>query len=158
LVNHVPGLYLVGTNNTMKKIEIGADHAGFELKTWLVQELKKRNLTCEDHGTYSMESVDYPDYAHATAMAVLKTEGKGILICGSANGVCMTANKHVGIRAALCWNEEVTILARQHNNANMLCLPARFISNENALKMVDLFLTTDFEGGRHAKRVDKING
>ena len=138
------------------KIHIGGDHAGFELKEQLKPYLTSLGWAYEDHGTYSLDSTDYPDYAHPTSEAVLKDESIGILICGSANGVCMTANKHQGIRAALCWNVEVAKLARQHNNANIICIPARFVTEEEAKEMVSVFLTTPFEGGRHEKRVNKI--
>ena len=141
----------------MKTLEIGSDHAGFELKEELKAFLIKHGYTLNDHGTHSTESTDYPDYAHATAEGVLNNGNKGILICGSANGVAITANKHAGIRAALCWNKEVASLARLHNDANILCLPARFISKMEAEEMVQLFLETAFEGGRHANRVNKIN-
>ncbi len=138
-------------------LAIGCDHAGYDYKEAIKRILSEQGWVVEDKGTYSAESTDYPDYAHATATMV--GDGKsavGILICGSANGVCMTANKHRGVRAALCWNEEVTSLARQHNDANIICLPARFISLELAEKMVDVFLSTAFEGGRHQRRVDKM--
>jgi ribose 5-phosphate isomerase B len=138
------------------KIHIGGDHAGFELKELLKPYLTTLGWASEDHGTYSLDSTDYPDYAHPTAEAVLKDKSFGILICGSANGVCMTANKHQGIRAALCWNTEVARLSRQHNDANIICIPARFVSEEEAKEMVSVFLTTPFEGGRHEKRVNKI--
>lgn len=138
-------------------IHIGADHAGFELKEKLVTHLKTLGHSVVDHGTHSAESTDYPDYAHPTASAVLEDQTLGVLICGSANGVCMTANKHEGIRAALCWNVEVASLARQHNNANIICIPARFVSEELAFQMTETFLNTAFEGGRHQKRVEKIN-
>lgn len=141
----------------MKVIHIGADHAGFELKTKVKDYLETKGIEVTDHGTYSLESVDYPDFAHPTAAAVADSGGMGILICGSANGVCITANKHNGIRAALCWNADVARLARQHNDANILCLPARFLSEEEALEMVDIFMETPFEGGRHQNRVNKIN-
>ena len=141
----------------MNTLEIGSDHAGFELKEELKAILIKNGYSVNDHGTHSLESTDYPDYAHATAQGVLKNGNKGILICGSANGVAITANKHAGIRAALCWNKEVAGLARLHNDANILCLPARFISKLEAEEMVHLFLETAFEGGRHANRVNKIN-
>ena len=112
----------------------------------------------KDHGTYSADSVDYPDFAHPTATAVEQEEGgMGLLLCGSANGVCMTANKHAGIRAALCWTPEIASLARQHNNANILCIPARFVSLDLAKEMADLFFSTSFEGGRHQTRVAKIS-
>ncbi len=138
------------------KVHIGCDHAGFELKERIKVELVSQGYEVSDHGTYSLESTDYPDYAHATAEAVQKEVVPGILICGSANGVCMTANKHQGIRAALCWNKEVAALARLHNDANIICLPARFLTVADALEMVDVFLKTEFEGGRHQNRVSKI--
>ena len=138
-------------------VAIGCDHAGFELKNTVAETLKEQGFTIIDKGTYSKESVDYPDFAHQVADSVSDGETNwGILICGSANGVAITANKHQKIRAAICWESEIASLARQHNNANIICLPARFISVNEALEMVDLFYTTEFEGGRHAKRVDKI--
>lgn len=137
-------------------IAIGADHAGFEYKQLLTLFLKDQPI--KDFGTYSSDSVDYPDFAHPVASAVEKGEcDLGILICGSANGVAITANKHSGIRAAICWTEELAGLARQHNNANILCIPSRFISSELAKAITLKFLTTEFEGGRHASRVDKIS-
>lgn len=137
------------------KIAIGADHAGFELKETLSASLTKHQL--KDFGTYSADSVDYPDFAHPVAFAVEKGEFDfGILICGSGNGIAITANKHQGIRAAICWNTDLASLARKHNNANILCLPARFISVKEALAITKTFLTTEFEGGRHANRVNKI--
>ena len=143
--------------DTTLPIAIGGDHAGFEYKELIKKMLGNRGRTVEDKGTYSADSVDYPDFAHPVADAV---EGGGvsfgILICGSGNGVCMAANKHKGIRAALCWNEELAALARQHNNANILCIPSGFVSVEVAEKMVEIFMTTAFEGGRHEKRVEKI--
>ena len=141
----------------MRKIEIGSDHAGFDLKESLRLKLEKEGYFVMDHGTYSNASTDYPDYAHKTAESVLANHDTGILICGSANGVCMTANKHQGIRAALCWTEEIASLARQHNNANILCIPARYVTLELSWKMVEVFLATEFEGGRHEGRVNKIN-
>ena len=138
-------------------ISIGSDHAGFHLKEILKKALKEKGFTIVDKGTFSETSVDYPDYAHPVANMVEKGEAdKGILICGSANGVCITANKHAGIRAALCWNEEVAGLARSHNDANIICLPARFINEADAISMTLKFLTTEFEGGRHLSRVQKI--
>jgi ribose 5-phosphate isomerase B len=137
------------------QIQIGGDHAGFDLKTWLIRQLNGHEV--HDHGTHSGDSVDYPDFAHPVASAVEEGKGMGILICGSANGVCITANKHQGIRAALCWTPEIAKLARQHNNANIICIPARFVSREVALEMVQVFLTTEFEGGRHQNRVNKIS-
>ncbi len=138
-------------------IAIGADHAGFEYKELLKTYLTEKGYTVLDFGTDSTASVDYPDYVHPLAAEVASGQIEmGILICGSANGVCMTANKHREIRAALCWNTEVARLARQHNNANIICLPARFVTIDDAQQMVDAFLTTEFEGGRHQNRVDKI--
>jgi len=142
----------------MEKIALGADHAGFEYKEKLKTWLEKNGFTVKDFGTYSPESADYPDFAHPVAEAVEKKEfGMGLLICGSGNGVAITANKHAGIRAAICWNEELAALARQHNNANVLCLPARYVSLDDAEKILDRFLHSSFEGGRHARRVDKIS-
>ena len=142
--------------NNHKTIAIGADHAGFEYKKLLLDVLKDTEI--KDYGTFNVESVDYPDFAHPVANAVEKGEKEfGILICGSANGVAMTANKHEGVRAAICWNEELAELARSHNDANVLCIPARFVSPELAKKITEKFLNTPFEGGRHANRVDKIS-
>lgn len=139
-------------------IHLGADHAGFEMKELLKQYLSAKGFEIRDHGTYSADSVDYPDFAHPTATAVAaEADGMGILLCGSANGVAITANKHAGIRAALCWTPEVAQLARQHNNANILCIPARFVSPDAAKEMADVFLSTSFEGGRHQTRVSKIS-
>ena len=140
-----------------KIISIGGDHAGFEYKAKLKIWLEKNNYEVKDFGTHSTESVDYPDFAHPLALAVENNESEfGVLICGSANGVAITANKHQGIRAAICWTAELAALARQHNNANVLCLPARFISESDAEKILSAFLSTAFEGGRHEKRVNKI--
>ena len=139
------------------KIAIAADHAGFELKTILLPFLTQQGISFEDLGTYSLDSMDYPDVAHPLADKVESGEAEfGILICGSANGVAMAANKHQGIRAAICWKTEIAALARQHNNANVLCLPARFISSEEAFEITNIFLQTEFEGGRHQRRVEKI--
>lgn len=139
-------------------LAIGSDHAGFEYKEAIRKQLASLGWQVEDKGTYSADSTDYPDYAHPVANAVeIGTVTAGILICGSGNGVCMSANRHHGVRAALCWNEEVVALARQHNNANVLCLPARFVSPEQAENMVKIFLETAFEGGRHERRVEKID-
>lgn len=141
----------------MPKIAIGADHAGFELKEKMTEWLKRSGFESKDFGTYSSESADYPDFAHPVAFAVERKEfDLGILICGSGNGVAITANKHQGIRAAICWNEELASLARQHNDANILCLPARYISSDLAMKIADKFLSASFEGGRHERRVKKI--
>lgn len=140
------------------KIQIGSDHAGFELKSKVIEFLEQAGFKVKDFGTYSLESMDYPDVAHPVAEAVLAdTNSLGILICGSGNGVCLTANKHKGIRAALCWLPELGALARQHNNANILCLPARFISTETAYEIVNSYLSAQFEGGRHQNRVNKID-
>lgn len=139
------------------KIAIGSDHAGFGYKAAVISYLQQKGYDVKDHGTFSEASCDYPDYAHAVAGAVEKSEAKsGILICGSANGVAITANKHQGIRAAICWEKDIASLARQHNDANIICLPARFVSIDLALEMVDIFLSTEFEGGRHLNRVQKI--
>ena len=142
----------------MPKIAIGCDHAGFDYKESLKGWLERNGYSVKDFGTYSKESVDYPDFAHPVANAVEKKEFEtGILICGSANGVAISANKHQGIRAAICWNEELAGLARQHNNANIVCIPARFVSYDLAEKITDRFLHENFEGGRHEKRVAKIS-
>ena len=141
----------------MKKIAIGGDHAGFEYKIKLVKYLNSKGYKVEDMGPYSSYSVDYPDFVHPVANKVEERKAaQGILICGSGNGVAMTANKHKKIRAALCWNTDLAKLARQHNNANVLCIPARFVTYQMALAMVKVFLITDFEKGRHARRVRKI--
>lgn len=143
----------------VKQIEIGCDHAGFDLKQVIIKHLENKGIKVNDHGAFSTESVDFPDFAHSVANAlkgVDEQQTMGILICGSGNGINMAANKHAHIRAALCWNAGIAELARQHNNANVLSLPGRFISNEEALKAVDVFLTTAFEGGRHERRVNKI--
>ncbi len=140
-----------------KLIPIGADHAGFELKQHLIEYLTSKGYELKDFGCYSEESIDYPDYGHPVAEMVQENKGMlGILICGSGNGINMTANKHQGIRSALCWKKEIAELARQHNDANIIALPARFISKSEAIEMVDAFLQTQFEGGRHQKRIDKI--
>jgi ribose 5-phosphate isomerase B len=137
------------------KIAIGADHAGFYYKQALAGVISSAEI--KDFGTHSADSVDYPDFAHPVAAAVESGEFDfGILVCGSANGVAITANKHQGIRAAICWNTELAALARQHNNANIVCIPARFISIDDAKSIVEIFLNTEFEGGRHANRVNKI--
>lgn len=139
-------------------IAIGADHAGFAQKVRLVEHLEGQGYRVKDMGTYDDQSTDYPDFAHPVANAVEKREVSfGILLCGSGNGVAITANKHAGIRAALSWMPEIAKLARQHNNANVLCIPSRYVSDEEARKMVDIFLETAFEGGRHQRRVDKIS-
>ena len=137
-------------------IAIGADHAGFTYKELLKNFLKDHQV--KDFGTHSADSVDYPDFAHPVASAVENKECElGILICGSANGVAMTANKHEGIRAAICWTEELAKLARQHNDANIVCIPARYVTEEAAREITSAFLETAFEGGRHSNRVNKIS-
>ncbi|HNW97593.1 MAG TPA: ribose 5-phosphate isomerase B [Bacteroidales bacterium] len=141
----------------IKEIAIGSDHAGFIYKEKIIEFLKGQGYLVNDLGCYSEASVDYPDFVHPVAIIVEENVNtKGILICGSGNGVCMTANKHQSIRAALCWNEELAKLSRLHNDANIICIPARFIDLDLALKMINIFLTTDFEGGRHFNRVKKI--
>jgi ribose 5-phosphate isomerase B len=143
--------------NFPQKIVIGADHAGFEYKEAIKIYLEKNNTGIIDVGTHSLESCDYPDYAHATAREIENGNVDfGILICGSAIGVSVTANKHQQIRAALCWQNEIAKLSRQHNNANIICLPSRFVTLDEAIEMTHTFFTTDFEGGRHQKRVEKI--
>ena len=138
-------------------IPIGADHAGFSLKEKVIEHLKKRGFEIKDFGCFSEESIDYPDFGHPVASMVEENVGmKGILICGSGNGINMTANKHQGVRSALCWKKEIAELARLHNDANIIALPARFITEEEAIEMIDVFLTTEFEGGRHQMRVNKI--
>ncbi|MBK8340419.1 MAG: ribose 5-phosphate isomerase B [Flavobacteriales bacterium] len=139
------------------KILIGSDHAGVELKHRLKEHLKSQGVEVLDKGTHVKDSVDYPDFAHAVAQGVLSTAGAlGILICGSGNGVNITANKHAGIRSALAWEPQVASLAREHNDANVLAIPARFVSEEQAMSIVDAFLAARFEGGRHQRRVLKI--
>ena len=144
--------------DSFTQIAIGSDHAGFSIKEIIKQHLSDLGYTFQDFGAYSEASMDYPDSAHPVANAVQSGKYKfGILICGSGNGVAITANKYTSIRAALCWNEQITVLARQHNDANIIALPARFITPEEAVKLVLLFLTTPFEGGRHQARVEKIS-
>lgn len=141
----------------MNKVGLCSDHAGFALKEYIKQLLTERGLEFEDFGTHSSASCDYPDFAHPLARAVEAGEVyPGIAVCGTGNGICMTLNKHRDIRAALCWNPEIAALCRAHNDANVLVMPGRFISNEEAEKVVDTFLHTPFEGGRHQRRIDKI--
>jgi ribose 5-phosphate isomerase B len=141
------------------KIAIGGDHAGFELKEKIKRFLDDRGHLVEDFGPFTDKAVDYPDYAHPVSVAVEKNEfDYGILICGTGNGVAMTANKHKGIRAAVCWNEMLAKLVRAHNDANILCLAGRFIDFELAKEIVHIFLLTDFDGGRHVARINKIPG
>lgn len=140
-----------------RPIAICADHAGFELKQQIISYLASKNISVEDFGTDSSDSCDYPDFAHPAAVAV--EDGRdypGIAMCGTGNGIGMTLNKHQGIRAALCWTPEIARLARAHNDANFLVMPARFISFEQAREIVDIFLSTPFDGGRHSRRVEKI--
>lgn len=138
-------------------IPIGSDHAGFALKTKIISYLKEKGYQIDDKGCYSEDSIDYADYAHPVASLVENNKGmKGILLCGSGNGINMTANKHQGVRSALCWSAEIAKLAREHNDANILTLPARFLTDEEALQIVDVFFNTEFEGGRHQKRIEKI--
>lgn len=139
-------------------ISIGSDHAGFELKKQIIDYLKNKLFIVIDKGCFSEERADYPDFAHHTAESVITKESDfGILMCGSGNGINMTANKHKGIRAALCWNYEIAAMARQHNDANILVLPARYITISEAVKCVDVFLSEKFEGGRHQERIEKID-
>lgn len=139
------------------KIGIGNDHAGYDLKLELVKFLQEKGCEIEDFGAFSSESVDYPDFAHAVCKSIEEGQNDlGILVCGSGNGINMAANKHRAIRSALCWEEELAALARQHNNANVLALPARFIKEEKAIAIANSFLENSFEGGRHEKRVNKI--
>jgi len=139
------------------KIAVASDHAGFELKQVVLKYLQEQGIEFKDFGAFSAESSDYPDFAHPLAEAVsLGKFDKGITLCGSGNGINMTANKHQGIRSAICWLPQIAKLARQHNNANVCALPARFINDEEAIEIVKIFLETDFEGGRHVNRINKI--
>lgn len=142
----------------MKKyIPIGGDHAGFEHKKAIIKHLEENGYELEDFGCYSDESIDYPDFGHPVAEKVNSNSAiLGIVICGSGNGINMTANKHQGVRSALCWKVEIAELARQHNNANILALPARYLTTKEAIQIVDAFFNTEFEGGRHERRVNKI--
>ena len=140
-----------------KPVAIGSDHAGFDYKEDLISFLEGKELPYKDFGTHSKDSVDYPDYAHPVAEAVEKGEASfGILLCGTANGVAITANKHQHIRAAICWGEEIAKLVREHNDANIICIPSRFVREGDVEKMVQVFMNTEFEGGRHKDRVEKI--
>ena len=141
----------------MNKVAFASDHAGFRLKERLKAYMKEKGYDVEDFGTFNEESCDYPDYAHPAALAVEKGDcAFGIAMCGTGNGITMTLNKHQVIRAALCWQPEIAALAKQHNNANILSLPARFISEEEAIRIVDAYLKAEYEGGRHQRRIDKI--
>jgi len=140
-----------------KPVAIGSDHAGYDYKEDLISFLEGKGLPYQDFGTHSKDSVDYPDFAHPVAEAVESGDFSfGILLCGSANGVAITANKHQGIRAAICWGEELAKVVREHNDANIICIPARFVREGLVEKMVDIFMHTNFEGGRHLRRVEKI--
>ncbi|MDH6355396.1 ribose 5-phosphate isomerase B [Dysgonomonas sp. PH5-45] len=142
---------------TDKPVGICSDHAGYELKAYLISLFEAQGIAYKDFGTYSSDSCDYADFAHPLAVAVEKEECyPGIGICGSGNGINMTLNKHQGIRSALCWNAEIASLARAHNDANVIVMPARFVSEEEAIDILNKFFETDFEGGRHQKRIDKI--
>jgi ribose 5-phosphate isomerase B len=144
--------------NLQLPIALGCDHAGFDCKEDLISFLEGEGVAFKDFGCFTKDSVDYPDFAHPVATAVEKGEAAfGVLLCGSANGVAITANKHQGIRAALCWEQEIAELARKHNNANIICIPARFVRDGDAEKMLDIFMNTAFEGGRHEGRVKKIS-
>lgn len=139
------------------RIALASDHAGYHLKQEVIRHLTEQGATLHDFGCYSADSCDYPDYAHPLAAAVEQGEYDfGIVICSTGNGICMTANKHQGIRAALCWDTPLARLARQHNNANVLGMPANYVATPLAMEIVDTFFTTDFEGGRHERRVRKI--
>lgn len=139
------------------RIALGCDHAGFEYKKMIRKKLEDAGHTVSDFGTHSLDSVDYPDFVHPVAVAIESGNAEiGFLFCGSANGVAITANKHQAIRAAIAWREDVAALSRQHNDANVLCIPARFVSEQDAERFVEVFLSTPFEGGRHANRVNKI--
>jgi len=139
-------------------VSIGNDHAGTKHKLTIVDYLKEKGFNIINHGTDSEESVDYPDFIHPVSIDVKnKTSKLGIIICGSGNGASMSANKHQGIRSALCWNKEVCKLSREHNNANILSIPARYVSIDKAIEMIEVFINTPFEGGRHLRRVEKIN-
>lgn len=138
-------------------VAIGCDHAGFEYKEDIISFLDGKSVSWKDFGTFSTDSVDYPDFAHPVANAVENgTASFGILICGSANGVAITANKHQGIRAAVCWEDEIAELARKHNNANIICIPGRFVREGLVEEMIERFMHTDFEGGRHKTRIEKM--
>ena len=140
------------------RIAIGGDHAGYQYKKEIIQYLESKKISVIDFGPFSDQSCDYPDFAHPLAISVEKAEVDfGILICGSANGVAITANKHQGIRAALCWQKEIAVLSRSHNNANVICIPARFMALQQVLEMIQIFIDTKFEGGRHQDRVFKIS-
>ena len=143
--------------NLTKPIAIGCDHAGVEYKEDIISFLEGKGLEYKDFGTFTTDSVDYPDFAHPVASSVENNETAfGILLCGSGNGVAITANKHQNIRAAICWGEELAELARKHNDANIICIPSRFVREGDVEKMIEIFIHTDFEGGRHSRRKEKI--
>ena len=140
------------------RISIGNDHAGVDYKKYIQEYLFVKDVEVKNYGTDSLDSVDYPDFAHPVSKDVNdKISDLGILICGSGNGVCMTANKYKNVRAALCWNKELAMLSKTHNNANVICIPARFIEKEQALEIVKTFISENFEGGRHERRINKIS-
>ena len=140
------------------RISIGNDHAGVEYKNYIKEYLLAKDIEVNNYGTDSLDSVDYPDFAHPVSNDVNEKKSElGILICGSGNGVCMTANKYKNVRAALCWNKELALLSKSHNNANIVCIPARFIEKEEALEIIKTFISQEFEGGRHERRVNKIS-
>lgn len=142
----------------IEKIAIGSDHAGFDLKENIIKHLNAKGIEVKNFGPFNNDRADYPDYAHPVAKAVTNKDADlGILICGSGNGINMTANKHQEIRSALCWQKDIAEMARLHNNANIIALPARYISEKTALDCVDIFIETEFEGGRHEGRVSKIS-
>lgn len=141
----------------MKTVGMACDHAGFELKEYIKSILEGKGYSVKDFGTHSSESMDYPDTAHPLAQAVEAGDVDfGVAMCGSGNGITMTLNKHQGVRAALCWDPEISSLAKRHNNANILSMPARFISKEEAVAILEAYLNAEFEGGRHQRRIDKI--
>ena len=140
------------------RISIGNDHAGVEYKNYIKEYLLTKDIEVNNYGTDSLDSVDYPDFAHPVSNDVNEKKSElGILICGSGNGVCMTANKYINVRAALCWNKELALLSKSHNNANIVCIPARFIEKKEALEIIKTFISEEFEGGRHERRVNKIS-
>ena len=140
------------------RISIGNDHAGVEYKNYIREYLLDKNIQVNNYGTDSLDSVDYPDFAHPVSNDVNEEKSDlGILICGSGNGVCMTANKYKNVRAALCWNKELALLSKSHNNANIVCIPARFIEKKEVLEIIKIFISEEFEGGRHERRVNKIS-
>ncbi len=139
-------------------VSIGNDHAGTKYKFQIIEHLSKKGFKVTNHGTDSEESVDYPDFIHPVSKDIKNNTSEiGIIICGSGNGASMSANKHQGVRSALCWNKEICKLSREHNNASILSVPARYVTVEEAIEMVDVFINTPFEGGRHQRRVEKIN-